>query len=170
MERKKRSNIGVGVLLIILGAFSLIYQLFPGLQDLLDLSFDWPFFIIGFGLFLLVLGLLVGAPGMAVPAMIFAGIGGLLYWQNATGNWESWGYAWTLIPGFVGVGVFISELLEGKFASAIQSGGWLILISLIMFLIFSSFMGGPEWFGDYWPVLIILLGVIMMVRVFFRKR
>lgn len=170
MERKKRSNIGVGVLLIIIGAIALSYQLFPGLQDLLDLSFDWPVFIIGFGLFLLVLGLLAGASGMAVPAMIFAGIGGLLYWQNATGNWESWGYAWTLIPGFVGVGVLLAESLEGKFASAIQGGGWLILISLIMFLIFSSFMGGPEWIGPYWPVLIILLGVVMLVRVIFRKR
>ncbi|OGO16383.1 MAG: hypothetical protein A2Z14_04390 [Chloroflexi bacterium RBG_16_48_8] len=170
MERKKRSNIGVGVLLILIGAFSLVYQLVPGLQDLMDLSFDWPVSIIAFGLFLLVLGLLVGAPGMAVPAMIFAGIGGLLYWQNATGNWESWGYVWTLIPGFVGLGVFLAELLEGKVASAIQGGGMLILISLIMFLIFSSFMGGPEWIGPYWPILIILLGVIMLVRSIFRKR
>jgi hypothetical protein len=170
METKRRSNIGVGVLLILIGAAALIYKLFPGLQDLLDLSFDWPFYIIGFGLFLLVLGLLVGAPGMAVPAMIFAGIGGLLYWQNATGNWESWAYAWTLIPGFVGVGVFLSELLEGKVASAIQGGGWMILISLIMFLIFSSFLGGPEWIGPYWPALIILIGIIMLVRVVFRKR
>jgi hypothetical protein len=170
METKKRSNIGVGVLLILIGAIALIYKLFPGLQDLLNLSFDWTFYIIGFGLFLLVLGLLVGAPGMAVPAMIFAGIGGLLYWQNATGNWESWAYAWTLIPGFVGVGVFLSELLEGKVASAIQGGGWLILFSLIMFLVFSSFLGGPEWIGPYWPVLIILLGVVMLIRVAFRRR
>lgn len=170
MERKKRSNIGIGVLFVLIGAFSLAYQLVPGFQDLIDLSFDWPVIIIGLGLFLLVLGLLVGAPGMAVPAMILTGIGGLLYWQNATGDWESWGYTWTLIPGFVGVGVFLAELLEGKFASAIQSGGWLVLISLIMFAIFSSFMGGPEWVGPYWPALIILLGVIMLVRVFFRKR
>jgi hypothetical protein len=170
MKRKTRSNIGVGVLLVLIGAFFLIYQLVPGFQDLIDLSFDWPVIIIGFGLFLLVLGLLVGAPGMAVPAMIFAGIGGLLYWQNATGNWESWAYAWTLIPGFVGLGVIISELLEGKVASAVQGGGWLILISLVMFLIFSSFLGGPEWIGPYWPVLIILLGLVMLIRAFFRKR
>jgi hypothetical protein len=170
MERQKRSGIGFAVLLILIGVVALIYQLVPGLQDLIDLTFDWPVFIIGFGLFLLVLGLLVGAPGMAVPAMIFAGIGGLLYWQNATGNWESWAYVWTLIPGFVGLGVFISELLEGKVASAIQGGGWLMLISLIMFLIFSSFFGGPEWIGPYWPALIILVGIIMLARVVFRKR
>ena len=170
MDRRKRSNIGIGLLFVLIGAFSLAYQLIPGFQDLIDISFDWPMIIIGFGLFLLVLGLLLGASGMAVPAMIFTGIGALLYWQNATGNWESWSYAWTLIPGFVGVGVFLTEVLEGKFTSAIQGGGWLILISLVMFIIFSSFLGGPEWIGPYWPVLIILLGAIMLVRVFFRKR
>jgi hypothetical protein len=170
MERRRRSNIGIGVFFVLIGVLWLVYQLVPGVKDLIDLSFDWPMFIVGFGLFLFVLGLLVGAPGMAVPAMIFAGIGGLLYWQNATGNWESWAYAWTLILGFVGLGVMLTEILEGKVASAIQGGGVLILISLIMFVIFSSFLGGPEWIGPYWPVLIIILGLIMLVRVFLRKR
>jgi len=170
METKKRSNIGVGVLLVLVGAIALIYQLVPGLQDLIPLSFDWPVSIIAVGFFLLVLGLLVGAPGMAVPAMIVAGVGGILYWQNETGNWESWAYIWTLIPGFVGLGILVTELLEGKFTSAIQGGGTLILISLIMFLIFSSFLGGPKWIGPYWPALIILLGVIMLFRSIFRKR
>jgi hypothetical protein len=170
MDRRRRSNLGVGVFFILVGALALVYQLVPGVKDLLDLSFEWPMIIIGIGLFLLVLGLLVGAPGMAVPAMIMCGIGGLLYWQNETGNWESWAYAWTLIPGFVGVGVFLAELLEGKFTSAIQGGGWLIFISLTMFAIFSSFLGGPEWIGPYWPVLLILVGVVMLIRVFFRGR
>jgi len=169
MDRRRRSNLGVGLLFILIGAFALVYQLVPGFQDLLDLRFEWPMIIIGFGLFLLVLGLLVGASGMAVPAMIMCGIGGLLYWQNATGNWDSWAYAWTLIPGFVGVGVFLAELLEGKLTSALQSGGWLILISLTMFVIFASFLGGPEWIGPYWPALLILLGVVMLVRTFFRR-
>ena len=102
--------------------------------------------------------------------MIMCGIGGLLYWQNETGNWESWAYAWTLIPGFVGVGVFLAELLEGKVRSAVQSGGWLIFISLTMFGIFASFLGGPDWIGPYWPVLLILAGVVMLVRVFVRRR
>lgn len=170
MDRKRRSNLGVGVLFVLVGALALVYQLAPGVQDLLDLSFDWPMIIVGFGLILLVLGLLVGAPGLAVPAMIMCGIGGLLYWQNATGNWESWAYAWTLIPGFVGVGVFLAELFEGKVASAFLSGGWLILVSLTMFVIFASFLGGPEWIGPYWPALLILLGVAMLVRMFFRGR
>jgi hypothetical protein len=44
-----------------------------------------------------------------------------------TNNWESWAYAWTLIPGFAGIGI-------------------------------------------YWPVLIILLGLWMILRSLFNKR
>ena len=40
MDRKRRSNLGVGVLFILVGALALVYQLVPGFQDLLDLNFD----------------------------------------------------------------------------------------------------------------------------------
>ena len=115
-------------------------------------------------------GLLSWTPGLLVPACIIGGIGGLLYWQNNTGNWESWAYAWTLIPGFVGVGVLLSELLAGRVRQAVSSGGVLIIISLVMFLIFSSFLGGPSILGNYWPVLLILLGLILLAQVLFRPR
>ena len=46
----------------------------------------------------------------------------------------------------------------------------LILISLVMFAIFGSFLGGLDVFGNYWPVLLILLGLIVLVRSFFPKR
>ena len=42
--------------------------------------------------------LLTGQPGMLVPACIVGGIGGMLYWQNLTGDWASWSYSWSLIP------------------------------------------------------------------------
>jgi hypothetical protein len=49
------------------------------------------------------------------------------------------------------------------------AGGWLVVISGTLFLIFSSFLGGPNWLGPYWPLLIILLGVITLVQAFFRR-
>ncbi len=63
---------------------------------------------------LALLGLLFWVPGMIVPAAIVAGVGGLLYWQNATGNWASWAYSWALIPGFSRVGTLLSSLLERR--------------------------------------------------------
>lgn len=170
MNQRTRSGVAGGVLLILLGLLFLVYQLIPGQFEWLSGEHSWPLIIVGVGLFLLIFGLVVGAPGMSVPASIVAGIGLLLYWQNATGNWESWAYAWTLIPGFVGVGVLLNGLLGGaKLREALDGGFWLILISLTMFAIFSAFFQGPNLFGPYLPVLLIVLGLILLVRSLFKR-
>ncbi len=171
MERRTRSNVVGGTLLILLGLLFLVYQFAPGWFSWLQIELTWPLIVVGVGLFLLVFGLLVGAPGMAVPAAIVFGIGGLLYWQNLTGHWESWAYAWALIPGFVGVGIVLAGLLgEGRIRDALEGGGTLILISAVLFAIFGSFLGGLDLMGDWWPLLLILVGLLILVRSFFRKR
>jgi hypothetical protein len=169
MDRRYRSSLATGLVLILVGALVLVAQLVPGW----DTWFAWPLYIVGIGALLLVIGLLTRVPGLAVPACIVAGIGGLLYYQDTSGNWESWSYAWALIPGFVGVGVIVAGLLEGKLRKPLREGGQLILVSLVMFLAFGSFFGliglGP--LGQYWPVLLIALGVVILVgRLIFRRR
>jgi len=170
MNRTNRSRIGIGVVLVLIGAWLLAAQFVPALRAWTLNEVTWPLAVIGVGVLLAVVGLVTWSPGLLVPACIVGGLGGLLYWQNTTGNWESWAYAWTLIPGFVGVGVFLSELLTGKVRQAVSGGGVLIIISLVMFLIFSSFLGGPSILGAYWPVLLILLGLILLAQVLFRPR
>lgn len=170
MDRQRRSNLVVGVILLLVGAWFLAVQFVPELGDLVNIEFSWPFIVIGVGLLLFVLGLLIGVPEMAVPACIVGGIGGLLYWQNATGRWESWAYAWTLIPGFVGVGIILTGLLKGRMRKALVEGGGALVTSLVLFAIFSSFLGGVNLFGDYWPVLLILLGVWVLIRAMLRPR
>lgn len=171
MENRTRKSIASGIFLILVGLFFLAYQFRPDLFQWLRIEVDWPLIVIAVGVFLLLLGLLVGAPGMAVPACIVGGIGGLLYWQNATGLWETWSFAWALIPGFVGVGIILSGLLGGgKLRESLENGGSLIIISLLMFAIFGSFLGGLDVFGKYWPVLLILLGLIMLVRNLFPRK
>ena len=104
---------------------------------------------------------------------ILGGIGGLLYWQVVTGRWASWSYAWALIPGFVGVGMIVAGLLEsrGKRGELFRGGGTLLLISLILFAIFGSFLGGFFGLGKYWPLLLVVLGLFLLVQPFlFRKR
>jgi hypothetical protein len=155
----------VGLILVLLGAWFLIVQFVPGLQ----IWFSWPLIIVGVGVFLLLLGLVLGAPGMVVPACIVGGIGGMLYWQNATGHWESWAYAWALIPGFVGVGVLLLGLLERE-AGQVRGGAWLIVISLVIFVAFGSFFGALTFLGVYWPVLLIALGALGLVNALFRPR
>jgi len=152
--------------LILLGVWFLVAQFVPGLQ----VWISWPLIVAGVGAFLLIIGLLTGVPGLAVPACIVGGIGGLLYWQNSTGNWESWAYAWTLIPGFVGVGIILSGLLGGEIRQALRGGGWMVLISLVLFTVFGSFFGALGLAGDYWPVLLIVLGLLILVWPLFRSR
>jgi hypothetical protein len=169
MSRRQRSNTILGLLLILAGAAFLAQQFYPNLRIWEYFTFSWPWYVIGAGVLLLLLGLLVGAPGMAVPAAIVAGIGGLLYWQNATGNWDSWAYTWTLIPGFVGIGIILEALLEGKLRSGLRAGGGLVVISAILFVIFASFLGGPALLGTYWPVLLILIGLWFIIRSLLRR-
>ncbi|MBN1266227.1 MAG: hypothetical protein JXA25_12085 [Anaerolineales bacterium] len=166
--KKHQSNLVAGILLILIGGLFLAGKLVPGLAKWLAIDMTWPLIVVGVGVLLLFLGLLTNAPGMAVPACVVGGIGGLLYYQNLTGDWDSWSYAWALIPGFVGVGILLSGLLgEGK--KPVREGLNLITISLVMFAVFGSFFGALGMVGDYWPVLLIALGVFVMIRSFLRK-
>ena len=167
--QSSRTRIVLGILLILAGGFFLAQQIFPGLREFLYIEWTWPTLIIAAGVLFLVLGLLTSAPGLAVPAAIVGGIGGLLYWQNATGNWDSWAYAWALIPGFVGVGVILEGLLSGRFREGLSGGGTLVLISLVLFTIFASLFGSSQVGGLFWPILLILLGLWILVRRLFRR-
>ena len=170
MDQRRRSNLVVGVVLVLIGVCFLTVQFVPGLEGLINITWSWPLLMVAIGACLLLFGLLIGAPGMAVPAVIVAGIGGILYYQNTTGDWTSWSYLWTLIPGFVGLGIILAGLLSGNFRRSFSEGGGLVIISLILFFIFASIMGGWNLLGDYWPVLLILLGVWLLVRQLFRSR
>jgi len=162
MEQGQRSNIVAGVLIILIGAAFLAAQIFPDILALIDLEENWPLLVIGVGVFLLLMGLLTNTPALAIPASIVGGIGGILYWQNATGNWGSWAYIWTLIPGFVGVGVIVSGVLEGKPREALKDGSRAIIASLIMFTIFGSFLGAGQFSGLLWPIILIGAGLIIL--------
>ena len=167
--RQNRTNLFLGVLLILIGAWLVISRQVPAVQHWLGKNFAWPMWTIGAGLLVLLIGLFTGAPGMAVPASIIAGIGGILYYQNATGNYASWSYMWTLIPGFVGVGTILAGLLGENTRHNLGRGLNLIVISAVLFLVFATFFGGLSILGNYGAaVALILLGVYVLIRGFVR--
>lgn len=173
MSSSQRSALVGGLLLILLGVLFLLGQVAPGLFDWLD-AFSWPLIIVGVGVLLLIIGVLTNTPGMAVPACIVGGIGLLLYWQNQTGNWESWSYAWALIPGFVGVGTVVMGLWQGKWDEA-RGGLWLMVISALLFIVFGSFLGGLfggdlGFIGRWWPLALIALGVLSLIDALAKRR
>lgn len=166
MGRNRGARIFGGVLLIGLGVYLLLIQFYPDLRIFESLS--WPLIIVGVGALMLVFGLIGGEPGMAVPACVVGGIGLILYYQNETGDWGSWSYIWALIPGFAGVGGIIAGLLGDKPRKSVREGITLVIISGIMFVIASSIFGGPLSLGDWWPVLLILLGFWILISYFLR--
>jgi hypothetical protein len=170
MEQSRRASLTFGVILIVLGALFLSYQLVPQLQLWVNWSTGWPLIVVGIGVVFLIVAVVSGASGLAIPGAIVGGIGGLLWWQNATNNWDSWAYAWALIPGFVGIGIILNGILGGRLRSALIGGGWLIVISLVLFFIFGAFLGNPMAFGAYWPILLIGVGMLILIRPLFRSR
>jgi hypothetical protein len=159
MERTKRSGMAVGAVLIIVGAWLLIVQFIPALRG----WFSWPTIIIAVGLLLFLLGLFLGEYEMAIPGCIVGGIGGILFWQNTTGNWESWSYIWALIPGFAGTGTLIAGLL-GRDGGQVRGGLWTMLVSAVLFVVFGSLLGAIGVLGQYWPVLLIVLGLFALIQ------
>jgi protein-S-isoprenylcysteine O-methyltransferase Ste14 len=113
-DGRQRGMLTVGVLLVLLGAFFLASE---------QLNFDfgrfgWPIFVIAPGVFLLLLGLAIpheGGLGAAIPGGIVTTVGLLLAFQEATGTYASWSYAWALVaPGSVGATLALYGLLHRR--------------------------------------------------------
>jgi len=158
----KHSSIIIGTILILVGLLFLVIQLFPGLAFNLDIGQQWPLIIVSVGA-LLILSALFGSPKLAIPGSIVSGIGGILYVQNLTNTWSSWAYIWTLIPGFVGIGLILAGLLGHQRRASWREGSRLLLISLVLFLVFGAFFNGLGGLGRYWPIVLIGLGLWMLL-------
>jgi len=168
MDKGKRTSIVGGAILILIGAVLFAAQVLPNFMPDFWEVFSWPWIIIGIGMVLIILGAVTGEPGFAVPATIMTGLGGIFLYQVIFNDFQSWSYIWTLIPGFVGLGIILMSLLGGD--ASVKDGGTLLFISFIMLSVFGSFFGAVGMAGRYWPVLLILLGVVLMVRTFFTKK
>ncbi len=171
MNKSQRTTLALGVVLVLAGALFIAANFIQPLNAILQQFSSWPMIIEAVALGLLLLGLLIGEPGMAIPAVIVAGIGGILWWQNLTGHWESWAYLWTLIPGFSGLGILLARLVGGGEKYNLWSALNTIGTSLIMFVIFAGFFGGLNFFlGKYWPVALIVAGLLLGLRSLIRNR
>jgi hypothetical protein len=174
MEKKNRTQLVLGLLLILVAGWLIATRIFPNLSDLLHLTFEWPMWVVLSGLAILIIGLLVGESDMSVPACIVAGIGGILYYQNATGDWTSWSYMWTLIPGFVGIGQILSGIIGGNFVHSLREGLKVIIVSIVLFTIFATIFNAWTIFGSYSLyvpiVLLFLLGIWFIVRGVLRRK
>lgn len=134
----------------------------------------WPFFIIVPGLLFFVGMFALGKPGapLAVPGSIVTMVGLILFFQNLTGLWSTWAYAWALIfPTAVGTGIAIAGLWSDD-TSAVRVGTVMAGIGLAILLFFAFFfevilnLNGLRSgvFGSIMiPLLIIGAGLVFLV-------
>jgi hypothetical protein len=164
---------GFGVVLIDVGVVAMLSRLY-GIN--LFESFGeggWPVFIILPGLVLLALAVVPAPPagiGFATSGAIVTMVGSILLYQQQTGHWESWAYAWALIPFAAGVAQVLYGLLARQ-RSMVSSGLWMAGIAGALFLVgawfFEGVFAGDRAIidaGNWWPVAVIALGAVIAFR------
>jgi hypothetical protein len=159
MNKQGRSQLALGVLLILAGVWFFLDRTNPQFHELFVKYTAWPLnmFLIGAGI--LLLGLATGSPGLAVPAAVVAGVGGVIYYQKVYERQDAW-YAWILLLGCVGVGNVVQGLLGDNAGRNFRQGLKMIVFSVAIFFAFSAFFGDLKLFGAYGPaILLILLGL-----------
>jgi hypothetical protein len=167
--RRSGTGLAMGVVLVVVGVFYLVVQVAG-----VDLSvFGWPLFVIIAGLTLLVVGFASLGTGAAIPGGILTMVGLVLAYQNSTGHWSSWAYAWALVaPGGVGLGLFLQGIRE-RSTGLIRQGRSLMFIALLIFMVgfvlfesilnISDISDQPVVKGAL-PALLILIGVLLLGR------
>ena len=154
--------------------------LFAG--QLLDIVIDdvgWPFIVVGVGVVILGLGLFVNREqSMVVGGTVATTVGLVLLYQNSTGHWESWAYAWALVgPAASGFGMLLWGVRTAN-AADVRTGTWGMLGGLGLFLVGYLFFEGvigiggqrlalPEWLL---PAVVIAMGVVLLGRALIERR
>jgi hypothetical protein len=167
-----RGYLAFGVLVLVAGVVLLAAQAFR-----FELGEDaWPWLIVVPGLALVVTGLLSGrepGTGLCIAGSIVTTVGLVLLYQNTTGHWESWAYAWALVgPTAAGVGLALSGLanrdrvMAGTGARLILIGGTLFVAGLAFFEGIVGLNGRPSDLvsSGILPVILIGIGLLVVAR------
>jgi hypothetical protein len=162
-------GLALGAILVIVGLILFAGQVVDvGIGDL-----GWPFWIIGAGVAILLVGLLlVTEQGIVVGGVVVTVVGLVLLYQEATNHWESWAYAWALVgPAAAGFGMMLWGVRDGD-RGAMRSGFWGLMGGLGFFIVGFLFFEGiigisgrrlplPDW---TLPAAVIGIGVVLLVR------
>jgi hypothetical protein len=175
-HRPTTATVVIGLLLVAVGAVALVLRELVGVNLLASIGpWGWPFFVIVPGVVLLGLSFVPVPPkglGFATAGAIVTTVGGLLLYQSQTGHWESWAYAWALIPTSAGIAMVLYGLLTGTHGLP-SNGLWIAGIAATLFVVGAWFFEGifagderPLDIGDWWPVGVMVIGGLVMARAF----
>jgi hypothetical protein len=137
-------------------------------------QYGWPLFVILPGLGCLA-GYALGprtAAGLAIPGCVVTTIGLILAVQNTFDLWQTWAYAWALIPAASGLGVRLMGERIGQ-PRAIENGTRMLEGALLAFVVFAAFFElvlnlsnftGGALRGTVGPAVLILVGIYLLMR------
>lgn len=164
----------LGLLLIALGVVALVMRQVGADFFASVAAWGWPLFIIVPGVVLLAVSLLPARPhgvGFATAGAIVTAVGSLLLYQSRTGHWESWAYAWALLPMAAGAALVLYGLFARE-GGMVTNGLWMAGVAAVLFAVGAWFFEGifagqvrPD-FADWWPVGVILIGALIAIRAF----
>jgi len=167
-KNRNLTAIIIGSVLIIIGVLALFGNLF----NILNMDDLWPLILVGVGTaFFIAMALGDNSrAGLAIPGSILVMIGLILFYMNATGNWEAWSYCWALIIFAVGAGVWINGYRSDQ-PELRKSGQDTMRSGLILFLIFAIIMefiftmiGLHQQVNTLvWAILLAILGLFLLV-------
>jgi hypothetical protein len=170
LEMRNEPSLAIGALLVVVGGLFLLLQF----ANFNWTGRMWPFFIIVPGLLFFAAMAIGGRTTgvLAIPGSVITMIGLLLLYQNLFNHFESWAYAWALIPLAVGFGIALNGYWSER-ADLVKSGVGLMRIGAILFLIGFIFFEfvlkigrfGHMLFGSIvGPLLLILIGSYFVWR------
>jgi hypothetical protein len=160
----------IGMLLVVAGiAVIALRQL--GVDVLDDVGRGgWPFFVIIPGVVLLAMAFVPAPPsgiGFAIAGSIVTTVGLILSYQQATGHWESWAYAWALIPAAAGLSMAIYGLVSGHrefLRTGLVLGGVAAALFASGFWFFETIFDSgrvPVDLATWWPAILIGVGLLI---------
>jgi hypothetical protein len=159
-----------GVILVGLGLLFLVQQ---GLG--IDIGrYAWPLFILLPG-FALLIAFAVGprsAAGLAIPGCVLTTIGLILAIQNTFNLWQTWAYAWALLPSSVGLGLRLqSERLDQPRAMRVGTRMFegFLLAFVVLFVFFELILNLSNFTSGVLrtmvgPAVLILAGIYLLMR------
>jgi len=169
-ETSRARGTAAGLVLLAVGGVALAArQAGVELGSLVDGG--WPLFIIVPGVALLAAAFVPAPPdglGFAIAGSIVTTVGAILLYQQASGDWESWAYAWALIPLAAGSGMSVYGLLTGHRDIA-GTGVRLAVVAGLLFLIGTWYFNAvletgrtPIDIGTWWPVVVLGIGLLVL--------
>jgi hypothetical protein len=171
--RRPTTTLVIASVLIVIGVLALVGQVAGIELETLIGEETWPFLVIVPGIVLLGLAAVPAPPeglGFAIAGSVVTTVGGILLFQANTEYWESWAYAWLLVPTAVGLALTVygalthaADLVSKGIRLAAVAGAATVVGWWWFETVFQT-GNAPVELRGWWPLAIIAVGAVLAVQ------